>query len=90
MVAALKMRNFRSIAGFGGGVNSFLRLCLGDVIELLRDLGLAWVITVYQGGDAVFDFSFSELYSFLLTALGMILSFFAGRRSKSKNDNNEK
>jgi len=32
----------------------------------------------------MFDFSFSELYSFILTALGMILSFLAGRSSNDK------
>jgi len=33
------------------------------------------------------DFSFSELYSFVLTALGMILSFVAGRKSADDKQN---
>ena len=54
-------------------------------------VGLCIIFILYlsilqQGGDAMFDFSFSELYSFLITVLGMILSFLAGRCSKSNNE----
>jgi hypothetical protein len=38
------------------------------------------------------DFSFGEFYSFLLTALGMILAYLGGRRERKKRekDNNKK
>ena len=42
-----------------------------------------------EGGDRMLDFSFADLYSFLITVLGMILAYLAGRRA-DKNHQRKK
>ena len=37
----------------------------------------------------MYDFSFADLYTFLLTALSMILAYMAGRRSNKKRQRKE-
>ena len=74
--------------GIKSGIESILQTCSICVIMHARPrVGLRFTSKWQQGGDAMLDFSFSELYQFLLTALGMILSFLAGRITKSKSDN---
>ena len=43
-----------------------------------------------KGGEAVLDFSFSEFYQFIITVLGMILSFLAGRATREGKTDNDK
>ena len=42
-----------------------------------------------KGGDRMFDFSFADLYSFLITVLGMILAYLAGRKSDKNHQRKE-
>jgi len=37
----------------------------------------------------MFDFSFADLYSFLITVLGMILAYMAGRRADKNGQRKE-
>ena len=37
----------------------------------------------------MFDFSFADLYSFLITVLGMILAYMAGRRTDKDRQRKE-
>ena len=43
------------------------------------------VLHTPKGGEAMLDFSFNDLYTFLLTVFGMYLSYRAGR-VKDKHD----
>jgi len=42
-----------------------------------------------EGGDSMLDFSFADLYSFLITVLGMILAYLAGRRTDKNRQRKE-
>jgi len=42
-----------------------------------------------KGGDWMLDFSFADLYSFLITVLGMILAYLAGRRADKSHQRKE-
>jgi len=42
-----------------------------------------------KGGDRMLDFSFADLYSFLITVLGMILAYMAGRRADKTHQRKE-
>ena len=42
-----------------------------------------------EGGDSMLDFSFADLYSFLITVLGMILAYLAGRRADKNHQRKE-
>ena len=37
----------------------------------------------------MFDFSFADLYSFLITVLGMVLAYLAGRRADKNRQRKE-
>jgi len=37
----------------------------------------------------MFDFSFADLYSFLITVLGMVLAYLAGRRTDKDRQSKE-
>jgi len=42
-----------------------------------------------KGGDWMLDFSFPDLYSFLITVLGMILAYLAGRGADKNRQRKE-
>ena len=62
--------------------------------DIMDEQTVGWLASLpyaltQKGGDCMLDFSFADLYSFLITVLGMILAYLAGRGADKNRQRKE-